>query len=205
MSDHVEPSEAAPSPPPGPAASHPIRLVVTDDLRRSRLTVFFRLLLVIPLAVWAALWAFVAFFALVAAWFAALFTGRVPGGLHRFLAALVRFSTHLSAYLWIAANPYPSFTGTPGYPVDVVIDDAAKQSRLTIFFRIVLAIPALIVVNALQNLAWILALFAWFIALFTGRMNEGLRDLLGYCLRYQAQTYGYVLLLTQRYPSFSTK
>ena len=27
---------------------HPVRLVVTDDCRRSRLTVFFRLLLAIP-------------------------------------------------------------------------------------------------------------------------------------------------------------
>ena len=31
--------------------AHPIRLVVTDDLKRSRLTVFFRLLLVIPHAI----------------------------------------------------------------------------------------------------------------------------------------------------------
>ncbi len=36
-----------------------------------------------------------------------------------------------------------------------------------------------------------------------GRLDKGIRDLLAYCLRYQAQTYGYLLLLTQRYPSFS--
>ena len=35
-------------------APHPIHLVVTDDLQRSRLTVFFRLLLVIPHFVWLA-------------------------------------------------------------------------------------------------------------------------------------------------------
>jgi hypothetical protein len=35
---------------------HPIRLIVTDDLRRSRLTVFFRLLLAIPHFVWLLLW-----------------------------------------------------------------------------------------------------------------------------------------------------
>ncbi len=208
MSDHEIPSESPAAEEPRadePRARHPIRLVVTDDLRRSRLTVFFRLLLVIPLLIWGALWTFVAAFAVLVAWLVALVTGRVPHGLHRFLAALVRFSTHLSAYFWIAANPYPGFTGAPGYPVDCEIDDPAKQNRLTVLFRLVLAIPALIVVNALQNLAGILAVIAWFIALFTGRMNEGLRDLLAYCLRYQAQTYGYVLLLTRRYPSFSTK
>jgi hypothetical protein len=35
----------------GPPA-HPIGLIVTDDLKRSRLTVFFRLLLVIPHLIW---------------------------------------------------------------------------------------------------------------------------------------------------------
>jgi hypothetical protein len=34
-------------------------------------------------------------------------------------------------------------------------------------------------------------------------MSKGMRDLQVYCLRYQAQTYGYLLLVTQRYPSFS--
>ncbi len=35
---------------------HPIRLVVADDLRRSRLTVFFRLLLAIPHLIWLTIW-----------------------------------------------------------------------------------------------------------------------------------------------------
>ena len=33
---------------------HPIHLVVTDDLERNRLTVFFRLILAIPLFIWVA-------------------------------------------------------------------------------------------------------------------------------------------------------
>ena len=45
--------------------------------------------------------------------------------------------------------------------------------------------------------------FAWFIALFTGRLHKGLRDVLVYWIRYAAQAYGYQLLLTQKYPSFS--
>ena len=95
------------------------------------------------------------------------------------------------------------FTGEPGYPVDLQIAPATSQNRLTILFRLILAIPAAIVVNVLQNVAWIVAFLGWFYALFTGRMSKGMRDLLAYCTRYQAQTYGYLLLLTQRYPSFS--
>ena len=182
---------------------HPIRLVITDDLRRSRLTVFFRLLLAIPHLIWLMLWSIVVWFAAIVAWLVGLATGRVPDGLHAFLAAYTRYYTHLDAYLWIAADPYPGFTGTPGYPVDLEIASPAPQSRLTILFRLILAIPAAIVTSVLQNVAWIVSVLAWFYALFTGRMSKGMRDLQAYCLRYQAQTYAYLLLLTQRYPSFS--
>ena len=182
---------------------HPIRMVVTDDLVRSRLTVFFRLLLAIPHFIWVTLWSFAVALAALAAWVIGLVTGRVPDGLHSFIAAYTRYYTHLDAYLWIAADPYPGFTGEPGYPVDVEITPATPQSRLTIFFRLLLAIPAAIVMSVLQNVAWIVAILAWFHALVTGRMSRGMRDLQVYCLRYQAQTFGYLLLLTQRYPSFS--
>jgi hypothetical protein len=184
-------------------APHPIHLVVIDDLERNRLTVFFRLLLAIPLFIWLAIWGIAAYLSVVVAWFAGLVMGRVPDGLHNFLAAFVRFETHVSAYFSIAANPYPSFTGTPGYPIDVDIARAADQSRLTIFFRLLLAIPAFIVLYVLGLVAYVVSILAWFYALFTGKMNRGMRDLLAYWIRYQAQTHGYAMLLTGRYPSFS--
>jgi uncharacterized protein DUF4389 len=184
-------------------APHPIRLVVTDDLRRSRLTVFVRLLLVIPLFVWLVLWATAAFFAALAGWVVTLFAGRLPDPLHAFLAAFDRFQTHVNAYFFIVADPYPGFTGAPGYPIDVEIAPPAPQSRLTVLFRLLLAIPAFIVLYVLQLVGEVVGILAWFYALFTGRLNEGMRDLLAYWLRYQAQTYGYVLFLTGRYPSFS--
>jgi hypothetical protein len=182
---------------------HPIQLVVDDDLRRNRLTVFFRLLLAIPLFVWLTLWSILVAFAVIVAWVVGLVVGRVPDGLHEFLARYTRFSTHVSAYLLLVADPYPGFTGEPGYLVDLRIAPATAQNRLTILFRLILAIPATIVMNVLQNVAWIVAFLGWFYALVTGRMSKGMRDLLAYCVRYQAQTWGYMLLLTQRYPSFS--
>ena len=68
-------------------ASHPIHLVVTDDLERNRLTVFFRLLLAIPHFVWLLLWGIAVWFAVLAAWLVGIFTGRVPDGLHGFIAS----------------------------------------------------------------------------------------------------------------------
>lgn len=182
---------------------HPIHLVVTDDLERSRLTVLFRLFLALPHFLWLAIWGIGVFFVVIAAWFVALVMGRLPDSLHTFLAAYDRYQTHVNAYFFIAANPFPSFTGAPGYPLDVDIAPAAPQSRLTILVRLILAIPAFIVLYVLQLVGQVVGFLSWFYALFTGNMNRGMRDLLAYWLRYQAQTYGYVMLLTGRYPSFS--
>lgn len=187
----------------GAPARHPIRLVVTDDLRRSRLTVFFRLLLVIPHLVWLALWGIAVWLAVLAAWIVGIFTGRVPDGLHGFIASFLRYATHVYAYFYIAANPYPAFGGGAGYPVDVEIAPPENQSRLTIFFRLLLVIPAYIVLYVLGIVAYLVGILAWLYALFAGRIPAGFRDVLAYWLRYNAQTIGYICLLTQRYPSFS--
>jgi hypothetical protein len=182
---------------------HPIHLVVDDDLERNRRTVFFRLILAIPHFIFWALWSLAVSLVVIVAWVVGIFAGRIPDALHSFMAGYVRYSTHLYAYIGIVADPYPGFSGAPGYPIDLEVAPAVSQSRLTILFRIILAIPAAIVANVLQNVAGIVAILAWFYALFTGKANKGMRDLQAYCLRYQAQTHGYLLLLTQRYPSFS--
>ena len=182
---------------------HPIRLVVNDDLQRTRLTVFFRLILAIPLMLWAVLWAVVAVLAYIVNWFATLFMGQSPDGLHNFLATFLRYTTHARAYLLLVADPYPGFTGKPGYPVDLEIDPPQRQNRWTVFFRGILAIPALFLSNLLSQLNQLLAIFSWFIALITGRVPEGLRNFAALAIRIETQTYGYVLLLTDRYPSFN--
>jgi hypothetical protein len=184
--------------------SYPVRLVVTDDLRRSRLTVFFRLLLAIPHFLWLGLWGIAAVFAAIANWFAVLFTGRSPQGLHDFLARFLRYSTHVNAYVYLLADPYPGFGGAPGYPVDLEVDPPAEQNRLTAAVRIILAIPALLIARILSYLLQLLAFLGWFVCLFTRRMPKGMRDLGIYCLRYDQQTQAYLFLLTDRYPPLSS-
>jgi ABC-type multidrug transport system fused ATPase/permease subunit len=185
------------------ADRHPIGLIVTDDLQRNRLTVFFRLLLAIPHFIVVALWGIVAELAVLVAWFAAIFTGRVPGGLHNFIASWLRYATRVTAYTFLLADPFPPFGSGGSYPVDVRIDPAQRQSRLTVFFRLFLAIPALLLTYVFRAVNQIVALLGWFYALATGRMNEGMRDISAWLLRYETQTSGYVLLLTGRYPSLA--
>jgi hypothetical protein len=186
------------------AHDHPIRLVVNDDLQRNRLTVFFRLILAIPLFLWAILWAVIAMLAYIVNWFATLFMGQSPEGLHNFLATFLRYTTHVRAYTLLVADPYPPFTGREGtYPIDLEVDPPQRQNRLTVFFRGILAIPALFLSNLLSQLNQLLAIFSWFIALITGRVPEGIRNFAALAMRIETQTWAYVMLLTGRYPSFN--
>ena len=64
-----------------PPPEHPVHLVGDpEDLRRSRLTVFFRLLLAIPHIIWLGLWAIAVFFTVIVQWFITLFARDAGGG-----------------------------------------------------------------------------------------------------------------------------
>ncbi|MFL5826667.1 MAG: DUF4389 domain-containing protein [Thermoleophilaceae bacterium] len=205
---------------------HPITLVVRDDLERTRLTVFFRLILAIPHFIWLTLWTIAAVFAAIANWFATLFEGTPPQALHGFLTRYLRYTTHFYSYLYLAANPWPDFDGRRGeYPVDLEVGGPERQNRWTVGFRLILALPAVLLASALASsvdfssygggsrngwetaatwgggVAAIAAFGAWFLIMARGRMKPGLRDLIAYCIGYSAQAWGYVLLLTGRYPS----
>ncbi len=53
---------------------------------------------------------------------------------------------------------------------------------------------------ALSGVLWIAAFLGWFAAMATGRMPAGFRSLGEWALGYYGQTYGYLYLLTGRYP-----
>src|SRR5207302_882634 len=79
----------------------------------------------------------------------------------------------------------------------------APQSRLTVLFRIFMALPHLVVLVLLGIAAYVVAIIGWFGALFTGRLPVFAADfLLGY-LRWQTRASAYMVLLTDVYPPFS--
>jgi hypothetical protein len=182
-------------------AADPIELELDDDLRRSRLTVFFRLLLAIPHLIWVTLWALLAYLVAIVNWFATLITGVSPLALHRFLAAYVRYQNHVYAYLFLIADPFPGFTGRAGsYPVDVRIEGPRPQNRWKVFFRLFLALPAFLLSSAYGGLLWAVAFLGWFACMVDGSMPVGMRNAGALALRYTAQTNGYLMLLCEAYP-----
>ena len=76
------------------------------------------------------------------------------------------------------------------------------RNRLTVAFRIILAIPHLIVSQVWGRLAQVLGVVQWFMVVFTGKRNEGIWNMQRSWLDYDARVTGYVGLMYDPYPAF---
>ena len=173
--------------------------------RRNRLTAFFRLILAIPFAIWLYLYAIVASIAIVIAWLAIVFTARYPRGLYDFVAGYTRLLARVTAYTALLCDPYPPFGGgdDSSYPVRLEFAGPYERySRMKTLFRIVLAIPIVILRYVMGLLLEIGAVGAWFTILVIGRMPRGLFDVMVLANSYTARSDAYLYLLTETYPPF---
>ena len=108
----------------------------------------------------------------------------------------------MSAYYAADATAPVTEQSTPA-PVLVAFAGSAPQSRLTVAFRIFLAIPQLIVLWLLGVAAGVITIIGWFGALFTGRLPVFAADFLTGYLRWLSRVYAYNYLLTDVYPPFT--
>src|SRR5256885_210899 len=108
----------------------------------------------------------------------------------------------MSAYYAAGATAPVTEQSTPA-PVLVAFAGPAPQSRLTVAFRILMAIPQLIVLWLLGIAAIVITIIGWFGALFTGRLPVFAADFLTGYLRWLARVYAYLYLLTDVYPPFA--
>lgn len=167
-----------------------------------RITVFFRGLLVIPHV--AALWvtSIAAGFVAMAGWFYALGTGRLPGFAASFLTGYTRWAVRVLAYQLLLTDHYPEFgfADDPADPVRLWLAPG-PLTRISVFFRFLLAIPA----GALAMLALVgagIAGFAgWLIALLAGELPPALHQANASVSQYLARYLAYCYLLTSEYPA----
>jgi hypothetical protein len=182
--------------------SAPVRIETTFGLvlRQNRWTVALRYLLALPHVVCLVAISIGALGVVMAAWIVALVSGRLPGSLERYLGGYLRYSTRLSAYLYLLTDQYPPFAFSPGgYPVDVRWQ-LGPLNRLAVLFRLILMIPASIVSGLLGAGTALVAVFIWVIVLLAGRMPLVVFEALVATLRFQARCTGYGLMLTSAYP-----
>ena len=186
--------------------SYPVTYSADFVEERSRLTTFFRLLLAIPHAIVVAVLGIGAFFAVVAAWFSIVFTGRYPAGLYAFVSGVVQYGTRLNGYVGLLTDAYPRFS--PGdddeYPVRLKIaPPLAEYDRMKTLFRIILMIPVYVIAYVLQLVGQVATFISWFWIVITGRQNEALQSAIVLAQSYNAKAYTYYCLLTESWPPFS--
>ena len=190
---------------------------------RNRLTTFFRLILAIPhiilvggiglgigtqgdgestLGGEGGLLGLAAAFLAVVSWFTILIAGTHLPGIRQFTAFYLRWRVRALAYLMLLEDPYPPFGDGP-YPAAIDVVEPQPRNRLTVAFRIILAIPHVFVLVFLL-IAWgITTVIAWFAILFTGAYPQGLYEFGVGVLRWRLRLEAYLLLMVDEYPPFS--
>ncbi len=88
----------------------PVSLDVVVPPRTSRLTTFFRFLLILPHAIALIFVSLAWYLTTIVAWFAILFTGRYPKGLFNFGTGVLRWSARYDAYRFFLVDKYPPFS-----------------------------------------------------------------------------------------------
>jgi hypothetical protein len=184
--------------------SYPVTFEADYIERRSRLSTFFRLLLIIPLAIVLYVYGILAVIVIVIAWFAIVITGHYPKALYDFVAGFTRFQTRTTCYGALMCDAYPPFGGSDksDYPIRMHFTALDRYSRLKTLFRIILAIPIVILRYVMGVLLEIGAFAAWIVIVITGKMPRGLHDLMVLANSYTARSDAYLYLLSETYPPF---
>jgi len=210
-----------------PASDYPARLTVDYPDQHDRVTTFFRVFMVIPIAiVIGALTAgasqtqnayeqsgevvstssggitaglFMATLLMI------VFRQRYPRWWFDFALELTRFSTRVGAYLVLLTDQYPSTVEEQSVHLQFDYPDVERDlNRWLPLVKWFLVIPHIIVLFFLSIGAFFAVLIAWFAILFTGRYPRGLFDFVVGVARWWLRVQAYAtLLVTDRYPPFS--
>lgn len=146
----------------------------------------------------------------VVAWFAIVFTGRMPEALAKIIVTYNRYNTRVFTYAGFLHDQYPPFDFSDtnqdpgGYPAAVSYEPQLEgRNRLTVLLRFIWAIPALIffyVIYIAVSIVWFIAFFA---VIITGGWPTGMRNFVTGVLRYGTRFGAYLFLLTDEYPPFN--
>ena len=146
---------------------------------------------------------------LLIAFFAVLFTKKIPEPLYDFIVMTLRYRWRVVSYaLWMRES-YPPFDFAPtsedpgNDPASVAITRPEELVRWLPLVKWFLAIPHYIVLTFIWIGAVFVGIAAFFAVLFTGRYPEAMRDYLVGTNRWFLRVLAYAGFLRDEYPPFS--
>jgi hypothetical protein len=187
------------------ADMYPVQLDVEyPEEPRNRLTTFFRLILMIPIAIITILVSLGAGLLSLATLLMILFRKKYPRWWFDFNLELLRFSTRVNAYVLLLRDEYPSTDDDQAVSLEISYPDAESQlNRFMPLIKWFLAIPHYVVIYVLSICALVVMVIAWFAILIVGRYPQGLFNFSVGVMRWETRVNAYmVLLTTDRYPPF---
>ena len=139
------------------------------------------------------------------AWFAIVFTGAHPDGLWKLSAFYLRWRVRALAYAMLLRDEYPPF-GDEDYTAALVLPaQPESRDRVKVFFRILLALPHLVILGLLAVVWACTTAAAWVMILLTGRYPETLYGFAIGVFAWNVRVEAYVLLLLDDYPPFTLR
>ena len=146
----------------------------------------------------------------IVSWFSIVFTGRMPDGIARFQYMILRYEARAYSYVAFLRQPYPQFefdmanadSGNDPLRVDFA-PQRSERNRVTVAFRLILIIPAVIYTVFIAVAATLAVIVAAFAVLFTGRWPRHLRTFVLNAGRLTLRVSAYGRLLTDTYPTFA--
>ncbi len=146
----------------------------------------------------------------VLAWFACLARGRMPRGLRDLALWAIGYVAQTYAYMFLLTDHYPDpnpalrpVPDPPEHPVTMSVAGDLHRTRMTVFFRLPLAVPHLIWVTLWAIVAGLASVVGWLCALVLGRLPAPLHRFQAAFLRYTTQLYGFLTLVTNPFPGFT--
>lgn len=136
-----------------------------------------------------------------------LFRQKYPRWWFDFALELNRFSTRVSAYLFLLTDRYPSTDEKQSVRLDIAYPDVKKDlNRFLPLIKWLLALPHYIVLIVLIIGVLFATVIAWFAILFTGKYPKSLFDFVVGVERWGVRVGAYAFMLTtDKYPPFSLK
>ena len=134
-----------------------------------------------------------------------LFRQKYPRWWYDWNLNLTKFGTRVLAYLALLRDEYPSTDEEQAVHIEILYPDAkADLNRWLPLVKWFLAIPHYIVLFFLGIAAFVVVVIAWFAILFTGRYPRSLFDFVTGFSRWWLRVTVYAFILTtDRYPPFS--
>jgi hypothetical protein len=191
------------------SASYPATLDFVGPEQIARWRPLVHWILVIPHMIITAVLGLVASVIWIIAFFAILFTRRIPDGLFNFQVMSQRYSWRTYSYAWFMRESYPPFEfplgpSDPGDdPAALAVERPGLVNRWLPLVKWLLAIPHQIVLFVLWIVTGVLLLIAFFFVIITGRYPMGIRNFLVGYARWYWRVWAYTNLLRDEYPPFS--